>query len=313
MSPFETILVPHDGSSLADTALPYASVLTRATGATLELLRVLEELKPIFDTGGRELIWIDPAKPRAELASPEILGTAAGRLAGDGIQAKTVVRIGDPRTEILAEAATLDHPLILLARHGRGGLSRIVMGSVATRVLQMATCPVMLVRAREEDEQPEQVSLKRIAVPLDGSELSEKALPYASGLAEALGAQLHLVRVAETYRNEVPETPPHIFTSPSYRAMLDQFEVLEREAREYLEAVAAGLESETITVTWEVLSGDPWHQLQRYVERDEPDLIVMTTHGRGGIARWFYGSVSDRLLTAASTPLLLIRSSEAPV
>ena len=309
MGPFGTILVPHDGSSLADTALPYASVLTQATGATLELLRVLEELKPIFDAGGRELIWIDPANPRAEMASPEILGPAAGRLASEGIQAKTVVRIGDPRHEILAEAATLDRPLILLASHGRGGISRVVMGSVATRVLQMATCPVMLVRAREAEEQPGQVSLKRITVPLDGSALSEKALPYATGLAESLGAKLHLVRVAETYRDEVPETPPHIFTSPSYRAMLDQFEVLEREAREYLEGVTARLGSQAITVTWEVLSGDPWRQILRYAERDEPDLIVMTTHGRGGIARWFYGSVSDRLLTSATTPLVLIRSA----
>ncbi len=309
MSPFGTILVPHDGSILADTALPYASALTRATGATLELLRVLEELKPIFDSGGRELLWIDPANPRAELASPEILGAAANRLAASGIQAKTVVRIGDPREEILAEAATLDRPLILLASHGRGGLSRVVMGSVATRIMQMAMCPVMLVRARETDEQPEQVSLKRITVPLDGSELSEKALPYAVGLAESLGARLHLVRVAETYRDEIPETSPHIFTSPSYQAMLDQFEVLEHESQEYLQGLATRLGRESITVTWEALSGDPWRQLLRYAERDNPDLIVMTTHGRGGIARWFYGSVSDRLLTAASNPLLLIRSA----
>ena len=105
----------------------------------------------------------------------------------------------------------------------------MVMGSVASRVLQLSPCPVMLVPAREPEERPDHVSIQRITVPLDGSVLSEKALPYAVGLAQALDARLHLVRVAETYRDEVPETPPTIFTSPSYQAMLRQFEVLERE------------------------------------------------------------------------------------
>ena len=85
MSPFQTILVPHDGSALADTALPYAVELTRATGATLELLRVLEELKPIYDRAGRQLIWIDPDDPRAELTSPDMLGTAASMLPKRGL------------------------------------------------------------------------------------------------------------------------------------------------------------------------------------------------------------------------------------
>jgi nucleotide-binding universal stress UspA family protein len=61
-------------------------------------------------------------------------------------------------------------------------------------------------------------------------------------------------------------------------------------------------------VTWEVLSGDPSRQLLRYAERDHPDLMVMTTHGRGGVSRWFFGSVADRLLTATETPLLLVRA-----
>ncbi|MGA7671303.1 MAG: universal stress protein [Nitrolancea sp.] len=309
MSLFGTILVPHDGSTLADSALPFAAELARATGATLELMRVLEELRPIYDTAGHQLIWIDPANPRAELASPALLGEAAKRLASNGIQSKMVVRVGDPRHEILAEAKTLDRPLILIASHGRGGLSRMVMGSVATRVLQLSHCPVMLVKASKADDQPDQVLLRRISVPLDGSDLAEKSLPYAMELAGELGARVHLVRVAETFRDEVPQTPSHIFTSPSYRAMLDQFEQLEQEAQRYLDDMATRLGSEDVDVTWEVLSGDPWRQLLRYVERDDPDLIVMTTHGRGGLARWFYGSVSDRLLTAASTPLLVIRSA----
>jgi len=301
--------VPHDGSALADSALPFAAELARATGANVELLRVLEELRPIYDTTGRQLIWIDPANPRAEMESPDLLSEAAKRLTTAGIQAKTVVRVGDPRKEILAEAETLDRPMILIASHGRGGLSRLVMRSVATRVVHQAECPVMLVKASAVDDQPERISLRRITVPLDGSELAEKALPYAMELAKDLGGRVHLVRVAETFRDEVTETPTHIFTSPSYKAMLEQFDKLEQEAQRYLDAMATKLSSDDVDVTWEIMSGDPWRQLLRYVERDDPDLIVMTTHGRGGLARWFYGSVSDRLLTTESTPLLVIRSA----
>jgi nucleotide-binding universal stress UspA family protein len=311
MSLIGTVLVPHDGSPLADSTLPYAVELTRITGASLELLRVLEELKPIYDSRKHELIWIDPAHPRAALVTPEILGPIAKKLADQGLAAKTIVRVGDPRREILAEAETLDKPVILLASHGRSGLSRIVFGSVATRVLQTSHSPVMIVRAREAEEQTEAVALKRILVPLDGSELSEKALPYAAELANGSGGQLHLVRVAETYRDELPDKPPHIFIAPSYQAMLEHFEELEQQARDYMAGVSTRLEGESLSVTSEVLSGDPYREIAKCSEREQPDLIVMTTHGRSGIARWFYGSVADRILTSTSTPVFLIRSGVA--
>ena len=311
MSLIGSVLLPHDGSPLADSTLPYAVELVRITGASLELLRVLEELKPIYDSGLRTLVWIDPAHPRAELVASEVLGPVVEKLMDQGLVAKTVVRVGDPRSEILDEAETLANPLILLASHGRSGLSRFVFGSVATRVLQTSQNPVMIVRAREAEEQPEAVSLKHIMVLLDGSDLSEKALPYAAELARDSGGQLHLVRVAETYRDELPDKPPHIFTAPSYEAMLEHFDELEQQAREYLTGVATRLEGESLSVTSEVLSGDPVREIGKCSEREQPDLIVMTTHGRSGIARWFYGSVADRILTSTSTPVLLVRSGVA--
>ncbi|HVB65179.1 MAG TPA: universal stress protein [Nitrolancea sp.] len=311
MSLIGSVLLPHDGSPLADSTLPYAVELVRITGASLELLRVLEELKPIYDSGLRTLVWIDPAHPRAELVASEVLGPVVEKLMDQGLAAKTIVRVGDPRSEILDEAETLANPLILLASHGRSGLSRFVFGSVATRVLQTSQNPVMIVRAREAEEQPEAVSLKHIMVLLDGSDLSEKALPYAAELARDSGGQLHLVRVAETYRDELPDKPPHIFTAPSYQAMLEHFDELERQARDYLAGVATRLEGELLSVTSEVLSGDPFREIGKCSEREQPDLIVMTTHGRSGIARWFYGSVADRILTSTSTPVLLVRSGIA--
>jgi nucleotide-binding universal stress UspA family protein len=162
---------------LADSTVPYAIALQQATGAPVELLRVLEELKPIYDRGSRQLIWIDPAHPRAEATHSELLDPIATRLTEQGLQPKQVIRVGDPRREILKEAETLDRPLILLASHGRGGLSRVVFGSVASGLLRAARGPILIVRARNAGDQLTQVAFKKLLVPLDGSKLSEAALP----------------------------------------------------------------------------------------------------------------------------------------
>lgn len=311
MARIGTIVVPFDGSQLAETALPYAAALAQATGAGIVLLRVIEEMRPFYDVLRREVVWVDPERPRQELLSPEMLGPAVERLARLGLQAQPVVRLGDPRKEILAEAERHADPIIVLASHGRGGLGRVLLGSVATRVLQLSTCPVLVVRARETDAQPAHVDFTRIAVPLDGSREAEQALPIARELARATGATLHLVRVAETFRHELPEDPGPAFLKPSYEAILQRFDQLEAEARDYLEATAKQLRAQGLSVTIEVRSGDPWDELLDYTRTAKPDLVVMTTHGRGGVARWFFGSVADRLLSHSDVPLLLIRVQAA--
>ncbi|HEX7103710.1 MAG TPA: universal stress protein [Nitrolancea sp.] len=310
MSLIGTILLPHDGSELADSTVPYAVALQQVTGAPVELLRVLEELKPIYDSGSRQLIWIDPANPRAEATHSDLLDPVASRLSEHGLKTKQVIRVGDPRREILEEAETLDRPVILLASHGRGGLSRVVFGSVASGLLRTASGPILIVRARNASDQPTQVAFKKILVPLDGSKLSESALPFAVELAQSAGAHLQLVRVAETFRDEIPQNAPSLFASPSYKSMLERFEVLENETSDYLASVAARLAGESINVATEALSGDPYRKIIGLSERELPDLIVMATHGRGGITRWFYGSVADRLLTTTTLPVLLVRPAE---
>jgi nucleotide-binding universal stress UspA family protein len=294
---------------MADSTVPYAVALQQATGAPVELLRVLEELKPIYDRGSHQLIWIDPAQSRAEAAHSELLDPVATRLSELGLKSKQVIRVGDPRHEILKEAETLDRPLILLASHGRGGLSRVVFGSVASGLLRAVHGPIFIVRARHAADQPRQVTFTTLLVPLDGSELSEAALPFAVELARETGAQLRVVRVAETFRDELPGDTANLFMAPSYKAMLERFEMLEQETSDYLASVETRLRAESIDVVTEALSGDPFREISAYAERELPDVIVMSTHGRGGITRWFYGSVADRLLTTSSLPVLLVRSA----
>lgn len=309
MAGIATIVLPLDGSELAETALPYAVALARLFGARVVVLRVLEEMRPLYDARRRDLIWLDPANPRRELLNPELLEPAVDRLTAAGVAVEPVVRLGDPRAEIIREAARQPAPLIVLASHGRGGIGRALLGSTATRVLQLAAMPVLVVRARARAEQPERVRFQHVAVPLDGSALAEQALGPAVELVRASGATLDLVRVAETYRDELPDLPPPSLMAPSYPAIVEWFAELEREAADYLDGVADRLTAEGVAATTAVLSGDPARQLLAYVERERPDVVAMTSHGRGGLARWLFGSVADRLLTAASVPLLVVRAA----
>lgn len=310
MTTFETVIVPLDGSQLAETAIPYAASLARITGASLVLLRVLEEMRPLYDSRRREVIWIDPENPRKDLMTPEILQPEVERLAQQGLKANPVIRLGDPRHEILAEAEQHPAPLIVLASQGRSGLGRVLLGSVASRILQLATCPVLVVRSRELAEQPQTITFKRLVVPLDGSLMAQQALPLAVNLAKQAGASLEVVRVAETFRQELPPEGEALIHTASLETLLENFDRLEAEARDYIAAVTALLEEEGVPVTGTVLSGDPFQELVNYAELERPDLMIMTTHGRGGLARWFYGSVADKLLTTSVVPLLLIRAQE---
>jgi nucleotide-binding universal stress UspA family protein len=121
-----------------------------------------------------------------------------------------------------------------------------------------------------------------------------------------------LVRIAETFRDELPTEPP-FFPPPTYEAtlesILEHFEKLESEARDYLADVAERLRQEGIQVSTEVLSGNIWRQAVAYVDREQPDLVVMATHARGGLSRWFLGSIADRLVTASEVPILLTRAT----
>ena len=147
MAIFETIIVPLDGSALAEAALPMAAAVSRVTGAKILLLRVFETMRPVHDAKCGEVIWVEPKHPRLEILAPEILEPAVSRLEQDGLPVQAVIRLGEPRAKIIDEAERHLAPVIAMASHGQGGLSRILLGSVATRVLQGAPCPVLIVRA----------------------------------------------------------------------------------------------------------------------------------------------------------------------
>ena len=309
-----TILVPLDGSALAEQVLPHARVLASALDAKIRLLEVVQEperdsmladsITGLYGMGEpaerhreRKQLALEDARARAE----GYLAVEAGRLQEDGLEVEVEVRIG-PAAENIAEAAAAGPPtLIAMATHGYGGLRRWALGSVADRVVQSGPAPIFLVRGVEH---PRVVSgIRRILVPLDGSDLARQALPAAVELARGTRADIVLLQSVAP----VIEGYPSLFgqLASQYGAVL---EALHEAAERELRLVAEELRKEDLSVSIAVANGHPAEMIVDEAAHRGASLIVMATHGRGGLRRWALGSVADKVLHATSTPLVLVRA-----
>jgi nucleotide-binding universal stress UspA family protein len=228
------------------------------------------------------------------------LETVAAPLREQGRDVDTLVVFGNPAEQILALSAAAD--LVVMGSHGHGGVKRFVLGSVADEVTRHAPVPVMIVRGGPGS--PPAVRVTRIVVPLDGSELAEQAVPVAAAVAADLGVPVHLMRVLDidalraTVQAGIHAAAAH---------MRSQEEV-QRYAGEYLAEQAQNLRNRDLTATAEVLTGSPAVTLLDAMRPD--DLVVMTTHGRGGVRRMLLGSVADKLARAAVAPVVLVRAHD---
>ena len=289
------ILVPLDGSDLAEKALPYAVALAKAQGsASVTLLTVWEgtesELGATFPAMAMEI----EAKAREHFGS--YLQTLRARLAATA-PVETLVCEGDANEEIDRVADEIGSRALVVATHGRSGIGRWLYGSTASRLLRHSSLPVLAVGPHALERGKADVSFTHIMVPLDGTPLSEAALPEATALAASLGARLSLVRVVRWAVQSYPYTLPE-----AYVPQVD--EELEAGAKAYLrqkEAEVKGVDVSAFVVRGAIADG-----LLDFIEKEAVDLVVMTTHARGGLTRAALGSVADRVLQGRA-PVLLIR------
>jgi nucleotide-binding universal stress UspA family protein len=149
---------------------------------------------------------------------------------------------------------------------------------------------------------------KEILVPLDGSDLAGKAVPYARDLAKALGCRVTLIGVVETDCVVCPWPVDPAGVAAVYEAVAEERKAQVNRAREYLEGKAEELRNEGVDATPVVLDGDPGSVICDYAGSIRADMIVMSTHGRTGIPRWVYGSVAAKVLHGADVPILLVRA-----
>lgn len=279
------ILVPLDGSKLAEQVLPYARLLAEAFGAEVELLRVTDP---------------DARPPFVGQPSGDYLKMAALRCL-PGVSYFCVESTGSPAQTIIEASRKAD--LIAMATHGTSGLRRWLLGSVASKVAQSATLPLLLVRPLEGASSSLMAPLKTVFVPLDGSPLAEKVLPQVIPIAKKLALQVHLLRVY------APPLSAYVAADGMIvPGAVDFQNPLKEEAQSYLDAKVAELQAEGLErVVATALEGDAADEIIELALKTSDNLIAMTTHGRSGLGRWVMGSVAEKIVQHSRDPVLLVR------
>lgn len=297
------ILVPLDGSERAAMVLPHVATLARALGRGLALLRVMPTAGTL-----EHMVWptgvalANPVGLEAALATARAaLRAAAAPWQVAGLPVSYEVRAGDPAEEILAAAQRPAIDLIAMSTHGRGGVGRWLLGSVAERVLAAAPVPLLLVRAPAPDSAPLPAAYRTILVPLDGSACAELALGEAAALARATGAGLRLLTVTISAEMVAMAGMEALW-------LTGEFEKQERELAAALAATARRLAATGLAVETALVAGDPATEILAASAREHADLIMMSTHGRRGWDRWLLGSVALKVVRHAHTPVLLVRA-----
>jgi nucleotide-binding universal stress UspA family protein len=303
---YEKILLPLDGSPLSESALPYARFLATALHVPVELLHAIDP--DIIAVHGHPR-YVDDEKPLEEGLKDQNLQylTKVEGLFPEPAMVSCSVEVAGAEELILAKAQTEPGTLIVMATHGHSGMKRWLLGSIAEKVLQGATNPLLLIRATEEDTKREAVSLQTLIVPLDGSPLAEMAIPCAVELANKLDLDITLVRA---------------FSLPAPIALAeDQAEngqevgvQMGKEAQDYLDETAGQLRAQGVKKIATAAVDGPAAETIITLAREKPNsLVVMCTHGRSGVRRWVLGSVTERVARHANAPVLVIRAPSAQV
>jgi len=299
---YERILVPLDGSEVAEVALPYAEQLAGRLGSEIILMSVSRSTDEQDEQVLRSYLQKTVEAARDESAR------YLGKPAGEAITIEPMVLVGDPAESIVDYADRSDVGLIVMATHGRSGIRRWALGSIADKVLRATKQPVVLIRAKgARPDVREKGVLSKALVPMDGSKEGETVIPYIENLASKLGAEITLLQVvAIAY---------HVYISGDAPAQipytLEEMEPLKAGAASYLEKMASGLKERGVAVKCEVRVGAAGQEIIRLAEEINADVVAMSTHGRSGVGRLVFGSVAERVVRSGSTPVLLVRAPGA--
>lgn len=290
---YDRILVPTDGGDVATTAGEIALALARRFDATVHVVHVLSlgDLPPGVD---------DPAATELETSGESAVETLAKQVADAGLDVRTaLVEAGSSVHQALATYADRhDVDIVVMGTHHRSGVGRFLFGSVAERTVSDSPVPVMTIH-EETDFDP---SFPSILVPTDGSRCARLAFEHAVDLATATGAALHLLHVVD-----VTAVWGEIDTIQFLDTLEESGETLLKELAET--ATAAGVSA----VETELATGTPYRTIAEYADDHDVSCLVMGTHGRTGLERFFLGSVTSRVIRLADAPVIAIPPDGAEI
>jgi nucleotide-binding universal stress UspA family protein len=290
---FKRLLVPLDGSPLAETAIPAAAFLAQRTGASVALLHILEKDAPKRIHGERHLTSVDEA-------NAYLLETAA-RLFPKGIPVDCHVHTLE--TENVARGIA-DHLLelhqdtVVMAAHGHGGLRDVLFGNIAQQVVARGTMPVLLVREGKP------FACGKILIPHDGVPEHESALQVGIELACRTAAEVKLVMVVPTAGTLAGAQAAMGQMLP--RATRILLELAEQDGLEHLQRHAAELCGQGLKAEAEVLRGDPAAEIVKAGQAFDADIIMLGTHGKSGAKAFWEGSVAARIAVKSDSSLLFV-------
>jgi nucleotide-binding universal stress UspA family protein len=294
------ILIPLDGSKLAEAALPVAAHIATLSGAELRLVLVHQPESSIVPVGESAVLVAEDDRVRREFESTYLrqvldrfhLGTK------DGVATEIIDGTPGPA---LAELIRLARPdLVVLATHGRGPMGRFLLGSVTDYLLRHVSAPLLVLKQHEGPPEPE-LRLGSILVALDLTDASRCILDRASDLALLTRARLTLVHVLQP---PLSNPASGVVASFDPRAAEKLFEAAKGEMDRIAHDLRGkGLEVDGLTIVGVTVPG----AITRLAEREGYDLVALTTHGRGGLSRAFIGSVADKVIRTTECPILVVR------
>ena len=282
---YTKILVPLDGSRLAEQILPYASLIAEKFRIPVELLRV-DDSGNLPTSKGQEYL-----KEIGDWAFPP------------SIKFHRAVEIANPAEAILRHSSDDRRILVAMATHGLSGIRGWTMGSVAYKVVHATRNPVLLIRPTEEGDPGVAVTLSTVLVPLDGSGLADRILPHVIALANALNMEINLIRAYTSPRDS------YIVGDGLYMDRLaHERDVFKHEIEDYLAGKTEEIRAAGISRVSPIVShGDAAAEIIDCARKTQNSLIAMSTHGRSGVGRWLIGSVAEKVVQYSRNPVLLIR------
>jgi nucleotide-binding universal stress UspA family protein len=315
---FTQILVPLDGSTLAEQALPIAARIARTTQGSILLVRVVSIFQgTMLIAPGASPIMAQTFELERHEAEKYLANITASPILQD-IPVTTSLVSGPAVSTILDVAKQQHCDLIILSSHGMTGLERWLIGNVAQKIVRYSTIPTIVVPGRGSSDNLIRVGPKRILVALDGSAVSEVVLEPAAQLCSILSSPergfLHLVHVVQP-----------IYVSNKLAVYAKEIEEENKEkARVYLQNIVQHIQSYDLAATLQITFAthsayDIAYKLIHAAESGEQgrgetrnvcDMIALATHGRTGIPQWFLGNTAERMLGTTTLPLLIVRPQE---
>jgi nucleotide-binding universal stress UspA family protein len=285
---FEKILVPLDGSKIAEQAFPFVAELATAFGSEVICAGICEPEESEY--GHVCQVYINS---QAELLKNK-MGTTA--------KMKPVVLSGRAADEILNYAKNNNVSLVVMTSHGRSGIKPWSLGSTVDKVLHKVDAPLLIIKATEKAAASGKTGLfSKILAPLDGSKAGESALPYAIELMKKLNAEVVLFEVLATGKHV------HTIGGLNYVNFQDlDMNSTKVTAEEYLSKLSGKFEESKASAKFDIRMGDPAEEIIKYAREKKASLITLSSHGHSGIERWAYGSVTYKVLQTTDKSVLLV-------